>query len=451
MSKQDTLVRTALAVTALTALAFPGNASAQSSDALLNKLVDKGVLTSKEAEDLRKETQRDAGKETAKMQPSKIGLPDWVTALKFNGDFRGRYEGNYYDSPDAVTRDRLRYRVRLGMVATLQDHFEIGVRLASGDAASGFSTGNPLSASSTFQDNGSRKGIYLDLAYAKWTALHSADVTGSLTFGKMENPFAFTHNVFDPDYNPEGAAAQVAWKLSENQTLRGIAAGFVLDEVVPGTHDPYLLGAQVLWDAKWGKHLQTTLGGGSLWINSEQSLTNGAVPNINRGNTRTGPTGVLAENFNPLIADASVTYTLDSFPGYKGAFPIRGFGEYLNNVAIDSNNEAYLAGITFGKAAKKGTWEFTYQYRNLDGNSWYEEFPDDDFGGFYHAGPPSSATGAGFGPGTNVRGHYLKAVYALYDSLTLGVTYYRGQLINEVPNGSKSTANHLLVDLIWKF
>lgn len=448
MSKHDTLTKTALAAGAITALAFTGSAPAQSSDSLLNKLVDKGVLTTKEAEDLRKETQKDA----VKMEPSKHGMPDWVTALKFSGDFRGRYEGNYYDTPDAVSRDRLRYRLRLGMTATLQDHFEIGVRLASGDAPSGFSTGNPLSASSTFQDNGSRKGIYVDLAYAKWTAIHSAAVTGSLNFGKIENPFAFTHNVFDPDYNPEGGSAQVAWKLNDQHTLRGIAAGFILDEFTSRTHDPYLLGAQVLWDAKWDKHWQTTLGVGGLMINSEQSLTNGAVPNINRGNSRKGGTGVPAVNFNPLVADASITYTLDSFPLYKGAFPIKGFGEYLDNVAIDSNNKAWLAGLTFGKAAKMGTWELTYQYRNLDGNSWYEEFPDDDFGAFYHAAPANSAASAkSFGPGTNVRGHYVKAVYALYDSLTFGLTYYRGEAIAEVPKGSGSTASHLLVDLIWKF
>jgi len=450
MSKQDSLTKKALAAGAITALAFAGSAAAQSTESLLNKLVDKGVLTTKEAEDLRKDAQKEAAK-PGSLAPSTMGMADWVTSLKFNGDFRARYEGNYYDSPDAVTRDRLRYRLRLGVTAVLKDDFEIGVRLASADAATGFSTGNPLSASSTIQDNGSRKGIFLDLAYAKWTALHSADVTGSLTFGKMENPFSFSHNTFDPDYNPEGIAAQAAYKLNENHTLRGIAAGFILDELTSSTHDPYMLGAQVLWDAKWDKHLQTTLGAGGLLINSEQSLTNGAVPNINRGNTRTGPTGVLAENFNPLIADASITYTLDSFPGYKGAFPIKGFGEYLNNVAIDSNNESYMAGITFGKAAKKGTWELTYQYRVLEGNSWYEELADDDFGAFYHAGPPSSGTGAGFGGGTNLRGHHIKAVYALYDSLTLGVTYYRGQAINEVPSGSKSTASHLLVDLIWKF
>ena len=133
MSKHDTLTKTALAAGAITALAFTGNAPAQSSDALLNKLVDKGILSTKEAEDLRKETQKDA----VKSEPSKHGMPDWVTALKLSGDFRARYEGHYYDTPDAVTRDRLRYRLRLGMTATLQDHFEIGVRLASADAANG--------------------------------------------------------------------------------------------------------------------------------------------------------------------------------------------------------------------------------------------------------------------------------------------------------------------------
>ncbi len=447
MIKQDTFTKTALAAGAITALAFSGSAPAQTADSLLNKLVDKGVLTTKEAEELRKDAQKDAGKSA----PSTMGMPDWVTALKFSGDFRARYDGFYFDTPDGATRDRFRYRVRLGMAATLQEHFEIGVRLSSSDAPGGFSTGNPVSANSSLQDNGSRKGIFVDLAYAKWSPLHSADWTGSLTVGKMENPFVFSHDVYDPDYNPEGIAAKAAYKLNDQHTLRGAAGAFILDELAASTKDPYMLGAQLIWDAKWDKHWSSSLSGAGLLINSEQNLNNANVPNVNRGNTRTGAAGVPASNFNPLVADASLTYTMDSFPGYKGAFPIKLVGEYADNVAINTDNRSYLGGITFGKVAKKGTWEFSYQYRVLEANFWYEELVNDDFGGFYHAAQPNSGAGAGFGGGTNVRGHYVNAVYALYDSLTFGITYYRGELINEVPTGSSSTASHLMVDLIWKF
>ena len=44
------------------------------------------------------------------------------------------------------------------------------------------------------------------------------------------------------------------------------------------------------------------------------------VPYVNQGNTRVtkaivgGTSGVLVNDYNPFIADASVTYMLDSFP-----------------------------------------------------------------------------------------------------------------------------------------
>src|SRR6266704_6258192 len=83
---------------------------AQSADALIDKLVEKGILTVKEANELREESD----KNFSQAYSVKSGMPDWVTALKFNGDFRGRYEGFYSENPAFVDRSRLRYRVRFG-------------------------------------------------------------------------------------------------------------------------------------------------------------------------------------------------------------------------------------------------------------------------------------------------------------------------------------------------
>jgi hypothetical protein len=128
-------------------------------------------------------------------------MPDWVQALKFSGDFRGRFEGLYTDATFVnagltkrfVSRNRFRYRIRFGVTATLFDHMEVGLRLSSSDTASGFSssTGNPLSGNSTMQDNASKKFIFVDQAYGRWFPLNGPDWIGSLTVGKMENPFVF--------------------------------------------------------------------------------------------------------------------------------------------------------------------------------------------------------------------------------------------------------------------
>src|ERR1041384_1083325 len=56
-------------------------ALAQSSDAIIDKLVEKGILTVKEANELKEE----ADKGFTQAYSVKSGMPDWVSALKFSG------------------------------------------------------------------------------------------------------------------------------------------------------------------------------------------------------------------------------------------------------------------------------------------------------------------------------------------------------------------------------
>src|SRR5882762_2236386 len=104
--------RSRTAALMLAANVFVLGACAQSSDALIDKLVEKGILTVKEANDLREETE----KNFTQAYSVKSGMPEWVSALKFNGDFRGRFEQNNADA-DTTARNRFRYRARFGVVA----------------------------------------------------------------------------------------------------------------------------------------------------------------------------------------------------------------------------------------------------------------------------------------------------------------------------------------------
>jgi hypothetical protein len=428
-------------------------ARAQSADALIDKLVSKGVLTVDEANDLREET--DKGFESA--YQVKSGLPDWVTTLRIGGDFRGRYEAFYSDDPRWSDRTRFRYRIRPGIVATIKDNFEVGFRLTSSEPTGTFG-GDPISGNTTFQDNASKKFVYIDLAYAKWTAINNATWSGTLALGKMENPYVFSDMIFDADYTPEGFGQQVAFHLSPDHSLKLNAGEFVLDEInqsgngLRASEDSYMLGAQVRLDSTWSKHIASTIGFGFLMITADQSLTEGApagptVPNVNgivnvAGNTRVN--GLLVNNYNPWTADAAVTYTMDSFPMYNAAFPIRLAGEYLQNPAADDQNEAYSVGVTFGKAGKKGLWEVSYRWKHLEADAWWEEVVDSDFGTI------SPANGRYFA-GTNVEGHIFKASYSPYDSLTFGITYFLTEQISGVPKGYDENMGRLQIDAVWKF
>lgn len=480
MHKKRNNQRSAAVALLLIACAAP-NASAQSADALIDKLVDKGILTVKEAKDLREET--DKGFTSA--YQAKSGMPDWVTAFKINGDFRARYDGIYNPEPVSggalVDRHRFRYRLRLGAVATLRDDFEVGLRLTSSDpvnatttvatpsggtasAITGLQGGDPISGNTSFGDNAAKKFVYIDLAYAKWRMINTPTFQFISTVGKMEMgkldaavnpdlPFAFSEMVFDPDYTPEGFATTLAYNLSDDQALRLHAGGFMLDELSGEGNDPYLLAAQLRHDAKWTPKISTSAGVAMLGIFNEQHLNNSNVPNQNGGNTRNAA-GVLTKNYGTFVADASATYTFEHGPMYKAAFPIRIGAEYLKNTATSSGNEGYAFGVTVGKAGKKGLWDVSYKYKELQSDVWYEEVVDSDFGAVYQFA--NAGGSAGYRAGTNVRGHVVRANYSLFDSFTIGATAFFADVIastgptpTEAAYDSKTM--RVQVDAIWKF
>ncbi len=100
-----TVLKPAAFAAGLVATGLSGaNATAQSADALLNKLVDKGVLTAKEANELKAES--DQG--FTKAYQVKSGMPSWVTSLRINGDVRLRHESIYSESGNFPDRSRFR-------------------------------------------------------------------------------------------------------------------------------------------------------------------------------------------------------------------------------------------------------------------------------------------------------------------------------------------------------
>ena len=454
---------------------------AQSSDALIDKLVDKGILTSKEAQELREESDQDF---TTAFQ-TKTGMPDWVSGYKLSGDFRGRFEEYSSPNPTFDERTRLRYRLRVGVVVSMKGNLETGFQLASGDPNGNFG-GNPNSNTSTFQNNFAGKSVWINQAYGKWTPVNNDGWLVSATIGKMQNPFQFTPMAMDVDLTPEGAAMQAGYTINDQHSLMLIGAAYVLDEEQFSAQDPAMFGGQLIWNANWTQRLSTSLGLGGFVITSAQNLTSasgtsttvdgaaGNVPYMNQGNTRvfnasgynpSGPFGAyqLANNYTPIIVDASATYKLDTFPFYEGAFPIKVAGEYMINPGVQSNdnqNQGIWAGVMFGKAGTKGTWDISYRYEYLEADAWYDGLVDDDNVAYYQNpvnGAPAG-TGTGMFGGTNIKGHFIQANYSITDALTFTFTCYINQLIypnlNVQPGfvgEPQSNALHVMADLMWKF
>jgi hypothetical protein len=453
MTNRNYSMKLAAVTGAVALLTGAGYASAQTSvDALLNKLEQKGILSVDEAKELKAENQQDSENDFNKALSARFPMPSWVTSYKLSGDFRGRFEKFTTDSAKA-DRDRMRYRLRAGLTVSIQDNMEVGFRLASGDPVGGFSvnTGNPVSANTTLQDNFTRKFLYLDTAYGKWTPIHNEDATLSTTIGKMDNPFRISNMVIDYDIDPEGLALQSTYQLSSKHSLVFNAAGFVMDEEATSSHDPAMFAAQLLWDAKWTPKVESSLGLSGFDIVNRDQLTTANVPYYNQGNTRTAA-GALVNNYNPIIGSASLTYKLASFPFYKGEFPITFAGEYMDNPGASTANVGYRAGITLGKAGKKNTWSLMYRYQELQADAWYDAMEDDDNTAFYFNAPPGGKTGY-FG-GTNVKGHLIILTYSFTDSLSFAFTGYLNQLVNSKPGGvaePNSRDFHCMADFMWKF
>jgi hypothetical protein len=429
-------------------MALTQNTHAQTSmDALLNKLEQKGILTVDEAKELKAENVTNSVDDFNAALNSKFPMPDWVTSYKLSGDFRGRYDEQTSDNAAFVERDRLRYRLRAGLTVDMKDNLEVGFRFGSGDNSQG-SPSSPLSNNQTLSGNASKKPLYIDTAYGKWTPIDDDTWMAAITFGKMVQPLDVSPMVFDPDYTPEGGALQASYKLNSQQSFRFNGAAFVLDNLSTTTQEPFLCGAQIFWDAKWFPAITTSLGISAYDIINEASLPVQSAANYdkNLGNTRTFA-GNLVYFYNPVVLDASVTYTLDSFPLYAGAFPIKLACEYMNNPAASINNEGWWGGVTLGKSGKKGTWDISYRYQKLDSDAWWDQVVDDD----NIAAVPTSLNTVVVTGGTNIKGHLVKFNYSLTDALTFTFTCYVNDLINNPFPTAKTDAIHAMADMMWKF
>ena len=192
-------------------------ARAQDAGALLDLLVRKKLITDQEAEEVRTELV----KESASTAAGKWKLSAPITELELYGDTRLRYEyrggrtaPNQPVAPPApgvagrddwLERDRLRYRLRVGLRGTLADDWFFGLRLET--STSNRSTNVTFGGDSNngpFSKNDD--GIFVGQAYFGYTGFPDFKLTG----GRMPQPLITTSMVWDDDINPEGLAEQ--WK-----------------------------------------------------------------------------------------------------------------------------------------------------------------------------------------------------------------------------------------------
>ena len=184
-----------------------------------------------------------------KNQAWEASHPSLLSRLEWSGDFRGRLEDFWYQEDDfdvdTQDRNRLRYRLRIGARAKVNDVVTAGFRLASGENDHR-STNQTLGREDDFGPD----SIFIDQAYVE-LAMPKQLLPETMTLkgivGKQANPFLWKNGkdfmIWDQDITPEGVGFQVAGLPTETLSLYGNAGYFIVDEN-GSSKDPHVLGIQ---------------------------------------------------------------------------------------------------------------------------------------------------------------------------------------------------------------
>ena len=340
--------------------------------------------------------------------PAVADESSWADRISVKGDFRLRYES--IDEQFEASRERMRFRARLGLTADVQDSVKVVLQFATGGD-------NPVSTNQTFDGGFSRKDIGLDLAYVDWKV---NDVL-SLNAGKMKNPLFIAGGaplIWDGDLNPEGFAA----KFSSGMFF-GTVAGFSVEE--RGSADDSLLYAlQGGVNVAVGENAKLTAGVGYFAYTD----TMGNAPFYD---------GSAKGNSVDLNGDYLFEYrnseVFAQFDTELNDWAFRVFAQYTQNHEVSNQDTAYALGAKLGSAKDQGDMEFAVIYQDIEADAVIGTYNDSDFGG----------------SGTDADGFILKAKYGLSKKIFLGGTFF----VNNIDRfqGTEHDYNRVQIDLEFKF
>ncbi|MEW6639080.1 MAG: putative porin [Pseudomonadota bacterium] len=250
-------------------------------------------------DEIKKEVMAKAEKEN---WASPGAYPEWAQRIRFYGDARIRYQGNFFpsgnDQMDAwnfnainnsasaydlsdgtpypatnnVTRDRnqFRLRARLGMDADLFNGFTAGLRIATGESNSPVSTNQTMGNSG---GNFSKYSLWLDRGFLKYQTFGD-DLT--LSAGRFDNPFwSPTDLVWYRELGFDGFAVQAKREVWEGITPFAVAGAFPIfntdfnaglntstkaPPVKIESNDKWLYGGQVGFAARFSPEYSLRLG-----------------------------------------------------------------------------------------------------------------------------------------------------------------------------------------------
>ena len=393
----------------------PSFATSTSVDALIDKLVEKGILTEKEANALELEIAGD--EKMMREEGFQQGLPEWVKNAKLKGDFRLRYQYERKETDaDARTRGRIRYR--LGLETKVNDQINVGLGIASG-------ADDPRSTNQTFTDTFERPDVRMDLAYAEYKPIDSLKLIGGI-FPRSNYLWAPTDLLWDGDINPQGGSAHLEKKLNDRLTPYLNTGVWVIDEVTSTTSDKvdpflyYTQGGVKFKQGDWSANvagIYYAFNGLKGTCPDWSAATNTGITTSSSGSCSAG---VLTHDYDSAGASAELALAT---PLEIEAIPEVGiFGDFIRNIDgnVVDNNAGWALGARIGdkKVEGPGQWQFKYIFANLGKDAFVDFTPDSDR----------------YGGKTDVRSHEGILEYGLNKNVTLALDYYQSKRIKAAEN-----------------
>lgn len=348
-------------------------------DILLQKLVQKGVLTDDEARQIADETKEQVKKETA--QNASSSVPAWVQNTKFKGDFRLRYQYDHTKRLPATTgatdTNRARIRLRLGLESKINDKLLLGIGVSTGkNDSAAIDKDTARGINQTLGNGFSKHVISFNYAFAQYSPFTWADVLGGKFRNPLWEPCGF---IWDTDINPEGAALKLSNKLDSRAETFLNTGFFIIDEGGYAA-DPAMYvfqpGIKTQITDKASLKAAVSYYGFSGIKGKQLDGTTG---------TNSNSAGALTKNYKN-IAPALELGIKEPLKILKINTPYLGvFAEYVKNIdsSAKDRDTGYVYGFSTGneKIEKWADWQFRYNYAMLGKDSILDILPDSDYYG----------------------------------------------------------------------
>ncbi len=395
-------------------------------DILLQKLVEKGVLSGAEAQQVKYETQEQVKKEVATGKSA--SMPSWVQNIKLKGDTRLRYQYKHEQAANNYAKDTHigRIRLRLGLDAKVNDKLMTGIGIASG-------SGDPRSTNMTFGNYNEKKTVVLDYAYAKYSPFAWMNVVG----GKMLLNDALwepTDLIWDTDITPEGGIFQFNKKLGAKLSMFLNAGVLIVDDDSSTDANPptaYIVQPGASYKVNDNVSLKGSVSFQSF-DNIKGHVSSSHSSQSNTGNITKGVSSYTYDYqmLNPAI-ELKITEPLKIIGSSVETLKL--FGEFMNNFDVDDDGTGFSLGFQLGndKIEKWGDWQFKYIYAMLGKDAVLDVLPDSDR----------------LGGKTGMRSHEGSLNFGLSKNTFLGVDIYRSWSIV----GAKAPETLVQVDWNMKF